>query len=466
MSDRRRSRRSVAGQPVLIGAVAVLVVVVAVFLAYNANNGLPFVPSYHVKATLPNALELLPGNDVRVAGTRVGQVTKIEASDSNGTPEAIVSMQLEDSLRPLPRDTRLLIRQRSNVGLKYLELEPGTSTATVPDGGTLPPGAVRPAVDLRDVIDTFDKPTRAALRGTVSALGTGLAGRGDAINRSLETLPALFGDLQSVARTLSSRSADLDGFVRGLDAAAAVVAPRAEDLRRVFADGATTFAALAATRDALGRVIDRSAQTERVTRQGFADLDPVLVAATGLIRDAGPGVRRLATAGSRIATGLRTVGPALGRARAILPPLDAVVARTRTLSRSKDTTGALRRLTDTARVLTPLLTFINPFQTKCNAIALWARNVSSLASEGTPQGTWFRFLNPSDATQLLPRATPSPDLHQITTPDVGQHGECESGNTAYVPGQHIGDAPGVQPDATEVTHPGTIVQMVAEEHRK
>ena len=41
-----RRSTSVAANPVLIGAATVLVVIVAVFLAYNANNGLPFVPTY------------------------------------------------------------------------------------------------------------------------------------------------------------------------------------------------------------------------------------------------------------------------------------------------------------------------------------------------------------------------------------------------------------------------------------
>ena len=43
-----RRSTSVAANPVLIGAATVLVVIVAVFLAYNANNGLPFVPTYNV----------------------------------------------------------------------------------------------------------------------------------------------------------------------------------------------------------------------------------------------------------------------------------------------------------------------------------------------------------------------------------------------------------------------------------
>ena len=38
-------RAGIAGNPVLIGAATVLVVLVAVFLSYNANQGLPFVPT-------------------------------------------------------------------------------------------------------------------------------------------------------------------------------------------------------------------------------------------------------------------------------------------------------------------------------------------------------------------------------------------------------------------------------------
>ena len=45
----RRSGASIAANPVLIGAATTLVVIVAVFLAYNANSGLPFEPTYQLK---------------------------------------------------------------------------------------------------------------------------------------------------------------------------------------------------------------------------------------------------------------------------------------------------------------------------------------------------------------------------------------------------------------------------------
>ncbi|MBV9213669.1 MAG: MCE family protein, partial [Actinobacteria bacterium] len=76
MTDRRQST-SILGSPVLIGALTVLIVIVAVFLAYNANQGLPFVPTYELKAHVPSAANLVPGNEVRIGGHRVGVVDSI-----------------------------------------------------------------------------------------------------------------------------------------------------------------------------------------------------------------------------------------------------------------------------------------------------------------------------------------------------------------------------------------------------
>ena len=49
----RSGGAALAASPVLVGAVTVLVTIVAVFLSYNANSGLPFVPTYDLKANLP-----------------------------------------------------------------------------------------------------------------------------------------------------------------------------------------------------------------------------------------------------------------------------------------------------------------------------------------------------------------------------------------------------------------------------
>ena len=62
----------------MVGAITTLIVILAVFLAYNANNGLPFVPTYKISVQVPNAEVLVPGNDVRIGGVRVGLVESVE----------------------------------------------------------------------------------------------------------------------------------------------------------------------------------------------------------------------------------------------------------------------------------------------------------------------------------------------------------------------------------------------------
>src|SRR5215210_2946083 len=76
---RRRSPvAALAASPTMVGAVTTLIVIVAVFLAYNANNGLPFVPVYRVSVEIPNGARLGNNNEIRIGGTRVGVVEAIE----------------------------------------------------------------------------------------------------------------------------------------------------------------------------------------------------------------------------------------------------------------------------------------------------------------------------------------------------------------------------------------------------
>ena len=122
---RRRRASSIAANPVLIGAATTLVVIVAVFLAYNANEGLPFVPTYQLQAEVPDAANLVKGNDVRIAGTRVGTVTTIAPQKhSDGSVTAVLTLKMQTSVKPLPKDSTVLIRPRSALGLKYVESLP------------------------------------------------------------------------------------------------------------------------------------------------------------------------------------------------------------------------------------------------------------------------------------------------------------------------------------------------------
>ena len=150
----RRPAASIVASPVLVGAVTVLVAIVAVFLAYNANQGLPFVPTYDVKAELPSGSNLVKGNEVRIGGFRVGLVDEItpatrDTADRENDAIAIISMKLDKAVDPLPADTTIFVRQRSALGLKYVELTPGTSEEGIGAGDTIAAGAGQRAGRVR-----------------------------------------------------------------------------------------------------------------------------------------------------------------------------------------------------------------------------------------------------------------------------------------------------------------------------
>ncbi len=125
---RRQAFREIFDNPILVGTITILVVVVAVYLSYIAENGLPFVPTYSVKVQVANAAELVKNADVRIGGARVGQVLTITpepATKRYPHPYAQLGLSLQKSLEPLPRDTQYQVRLASVLGGKYLELFPG-----------------------------------------------------------------------------------------------------------------------------------------------------------------------------------------------------------------------------------------------------------------------------------------------------------------------------------------------------
>src|SRR5437763_16297378 len=103
---RGRGATSVVASPVLVGAVTVLIVTVSVFLAYNANRGLPFVPTYDLSARLPNASNLIRGDEVRAGGFRIGVVGSNKPATQlikrRRVPIAVLNMTHNQTVRPLP----------------------------------------------------------------------------------------------------------------------------------------------------------------------------------------------------------------------------------------------------------------------------------------------------------------------------------------------------------------------------
>jgi ABC-type transporter Mla subunit MlaD len=389
----RRSRNSIIANPVLVGAVTLLVVVVAVFLSYNANKGLPFVPTTTLRVQAENGANLLPGNDVREGGFRIGLVDTMRPTRlPNGRTGAEITLKLDQSAGALPVDSTINLRPRSVLGLKYVEITRGTSKKTFGNGETLPAAQTRYPVDLDDLQRIYDRPTRTGVRRGLQGFGGALAGRGGALNQTIQDLPLLLKTLEPVARSLAEPSTELARLFRELGDTVRVVRPVADRYAHQFTAAADVFEAWSRFPDRLGLAIQRSG--------------PTLETAIRSQRVQRPFLRRLASfstaldhAASTLPRSLPRIIPALetgirvqGRAPLLNRPLKATFAGLRRLMVDPATGTAFRGLTVTGQTLNPILRFAGPSITVCNYFNYAWTHLGEILTEPDPTGFGQRVL--------------------------------------------------------------------------
>ena len=463
---RRRSGAALTGSPVLIGAVTVLVTVVAVFLAYNANNGLPFVPTYNVKVEVPNAAQLVKGNDVRIGGERVGSVSDIQpVHHANGLDTAVISMKLEKRVEPLPKDSTVIIRPRSALGLKYVEITPGKAGAGYAAGSTIPLSQAQPhPVEIDEVLNMFNQPTREGQQKSLQGIGDALTGRGEDLNEAILALRPLFTNLQPVAANLAAPRTQLRRFFPALNRTAGLVAPVGQTQADLFGNLDTTFTALAdVARPFIQDTISKGPPTLDTVTAQLPLQRPFIKNLTGFMSELRPGVAVLPKTAPILADALEAGTKSLPETPAMNRQLEGTFRALQRFSNDPLVPKGLTQLTHTVSSLKPTLAFLTPVQSTCNYVTLWLRNIASLLSVGDANGTWQRFI--IIATPTGPNSETGPSsgpangptvenhLHANNYPNTaspGQEKECEAGNEPYLAGkQVIGNVPGNQGTRTD-----------------
>ena len=271
----RRRQQSAFANPVLVGAVTVLAIMVAVLLAYNANAGLPFVPTKELKVDIGDGSNLVVGNDVREGGFRIGLVSAMKPVElANGQVGAQLTLQLGQANGSVPVDSRVTILPRSVLGLKYVELTKGTSKQTFADGGTVPISQTSVPVQLDDIFKTFNPPTRRAVQQNLAGFGSTLAARGSDLNDTIASLPQLLFYLRPVTAYLADPSTQLTRLFTSVNTFMTAVAPVVQTNVRLFAGAATTFAAITRDPSAYEETITKSPSTLDVSTNSLKVQQP------------------------------------------------------------------------------------------------------------------------------------------------------------------------------------------------
>jgi phospholipid/cholesterol/gamma-HCH transport system substrate-binding protein len=223
---------------VIFGLVTVLASYVLISTITNAGYGKQFT----YRAQFTDVAGLVAGDEVRIAGVRVGQVVGIGLSAKQDRPTAEVQLEVSADV-PVPAAVQATIKYRNLVGQRYIALTEakGSGGRTLKDGGTIPLAQTKPALDLTtlfggfrpllqalspadmnrvsfEIIQVFqgEGGTVESLLNHVASLTSSLADKDAVIGSVIDNLNTVMGHVAARDKQLSDLVVSLQQFVTGL----------------------------------------------------------------------------------------------------------------------------------------------------------------------------------------------------------------------------------------------------------
>jgi phospholipid/cholesterol/gamma-HCH transport system substrate-binding protein len=322
---------------------------------------------YEVRAIFDNGAFLVPGEEVRIAGARVGTVGSVdvtredEAAHADGTPEpgkAVVVLRIDDEgFQDFRTDASCLIRPQSLLGEKYVACEPtqpraGGSEplpplATIPEGEAgagqhfLPLESNGKAVDLDLVQNIMREPYPDRFRLILNDLGAGLAARGPDLAAVIERANPALRETDEVLAALARQSGALRRLATDADAALAPLAREREHVSG-FINNAEVTAAAAATRSPeLEAGLERLPGTLRELQPTMRELAALADQATPVFADLGDAAPALTDASRALVpfapaatSALTSLGDAAEQSGELIADSDPVLKDVRDLAQT------------------------------------------------------------------------------------------------------------------------------------
>jgi len=338
----------------LLAAVAVLVA--AALLLRGRDDS-----SYRVDAIFDTARGMVPGQLVKIAGAKVGELEEVHLT--TGT-KARLTLKIDRRFAPFRRDASCQILPEGFISENYVQCDPGTPTrgdlsAGSDSGGRpeVPLSRTSVPVQLQEVIDTFTMPVNERIRVVLSELGVMTAGRGEDLNAVIRRANPALVETRRAMRVVADQRAAVRTALSGTDRVLTALRGGEASLRR-FVDRSASL---------VERTSSHSAQMRASVRRLPAMLDEVdrslgAIAATSRelgptarsLRASAPALRQLTSVLPRFATaadrGIRSLGRGVSSARPAVRAARPVIADLgRVAGAHPDTALLARQLTTNLR---------------------------------------------------------------------------------------------------------------------
>jgi phospholipid/cholesterol/gamma-HCH transport system substrate-binding protein len=285
----------------VVGPLAKLLVFAAVTLALTgvlagtlgafSGGGTPY------RARFTDVTGVLPGDDVRIAGVKVGQVTAVRLV---GGRTAELGFTVDPAV-PLPAGVHATVRYRNLVGQRYVALtdEAGDGTRLARDG-LIPLSQTSPALDLTVLFNGFRPLFQALTPHDVNSLAYEVV---QVLQGEAGTVGDLLAHTASLTTTLADRDQVITRVIANLNTVLGVLDEHRDALSGTIAQLQQFVSGLAADRVAIGRAV--------------ANISDLTGATASLLRDARPDlaadVDRLGTLAGTLAANSSVIDGTLSR---------------------------------------------------------------------------------------------------------------------------------------------------------
>ncbi|WP_431874469.1 MCE family protein [Amycolatopsis sacchari] len=251
---------------------AVTILLTGILGATIANTNFGVTAGYTARFT--DASGLHEGDDVRIAGVKVGQVDRIEVAEDADRTLADVHFTVSSAYR-LPAAVTATVKYRNLVGQRYLAL--GTTVdgdGTLPEGGVIPPERTQPALNLTVLFNGF-KPLFAALDPQqVNQLSYEII---QVFQGEGGTIQSLLTHTASVTSAIADRDKVIGQVIDNLNTVLATVNQRGPQLGNLIDQTQQLVTGLAQQRQPIGDALSALSELTNVT--------------AGLVQDARPAVK-------------------------------------------------------------------------------------------------------------------------------------------------------------------------------
>jgi len=257
--------------PVVVGAVSLVVVLGVMLLAFNADK-LPIIgggDTYY--ADFSEAGGLKANDEVRIAGVRVGKVDSV-ALDGD---QVKVAFRI-DSGADFGTDTRAAIKVKTLLGAMYLSLEPA-GAGQLPKGSEIP---VSRTTSPYDVVQAFSGLAHTSERIDTHQLARSLTTISDLTRHTPKNFRKALSGVSALSSNLAARNEQIGTLLQNLHGVTTTLNARDQDIVGLMRDSSVLFQALVkrrqAVRDLLRSTSQLSLELTQLVKQSRGDLTPAL----------------------------------------------------------------------------------------------------------------------------------------------------------------------------------------------